>query len=67
MASSNGNSFSITGPLRGESTGHQCIPPTKASDAELWYFLSFAPKQKLQQTIKMPVIWDTMAPIVTSL
>ena len=26
----------ITGPLWGKSTGHRWIPPTKASDAELW-------------------------------
>ena len=37
--SSNGNIFRITGPLCGEFTGHRWIPPTKASDAELWYFL----------------------------
>ena len=32
MVSSNGNIFRVTGPLWGESTGHQGIPPTKASD-----------------------------------
>ena len=35
MTSSNGNIFSVTGPLRGEFTGHRWIPRTKASDAEL--------------------------------
>ena len=39
LMSSNGNIFHITGPLRGESTGHRWIPLTKASDAELWCFL----------------------------
>ena len=40
MMSSNGNSFHITGPFNcGESTGHQRIPLTKDSDAELWCFL----------------------------
>ena len=34
--SSNGIIFRVTGPLRGEFTGHRWIPLTKASDAELW-------------------------------
>ena len=44
MTSSNGNIFRITGPLWGEFTGHQWIPLTKASDAELWCFLWSAPE-----------------------
>ena len=36
MTSSNGNIFRVTGPLCGEFTGHQWIPLTKASEAELW-------------------------------
>ena len=43
MMSSNGNIFRVTGPLCGEFTGHRWIPHTKASDAELWYFLWTAP------------------------
>ena len=39
MMSSNGSIFRVTGPLWGESTGHQWIPLTKASDTELWCFL----------------------------
>ena len=39
MTSSNENIFRVTGPLCGEFTGHQLIPLTKASDAELWCFL----------------------------
>ena len=39
MATSNGNIFRVTGRLCGEFTGHRWIPLTKASDAELWYFL----------------------------
>ena len=39
MTSSNGNIFRVTGHLCGEFTRHRCIPHTKASDAELWYFL----------------------------
>ena len=38
MMSSNGNIFRVTGPLRGEFTGHRWIPHTKASDAKLWCF-----------------------------
>ena len=39
MTSSNGSICRVTGPLCGEFTGHRWIPPTKASDAELWCFL----------------------------
>ena len=39
MTSSNGNIFRVTDPLCGEFTGPRWIPHTKASDAELWYFL----------------------------
>ena len=42
MTSSNGNIFRITGHLCGEITGHQWIPHTKASGAELWCFLWYA-------------------------
>ena len=38
--SSNGNIFRVTGHLCGEFTGLRWIPHTKASDAELWCFLS---------------------------
>ena len=44
MTSSNGNIFRVTGHLCGEFTGHQWIPRTKASDAELWYFLWSTPE-----------------------
>ena len=43
MTSSNGNIVRITGHLCGEFTGPRGIPHTKASDAELWCFLWFAP------------------------
>ena len=42
MTSSNGNIFRVTGHLCGEFTGPRWIPHTKASDAELWCFLSSA-------------------------
>ena len=48
MTSSNGNIFRVTGPLRGEFTGHRWIPRTKASDAELWCFLWLAPEWSIE-------------------
>ena len=48
MTSSNGNIFRVTGPLCGEFTGHRWIPLTKASDAEIWYFLWSASEQTLE-------------------
>ena len=39
MTSSNGSIFRVTDPLWGELTSHRWIPPTKASDVELWCFL----------------------------
>ena len=67
MMSSNGNIFHITGPLWGESTGHRWIPLTKASDAELRYFLWSAYEHTFAPTIEMLVIWDAIALIVTLL
>ena len=58
MTSSNGNIFRVTGHF----TGHRWIPRTKASDAELWCFLWSAP----EWTIVRLVIWDAIAPIITS-
>ena len=58
--------FRVTGPLCGESICDRWIPLTKASDAELWYFLWSAPEQTLKQTIETPVIWDAMELIMTS-
>ena len=46
---------------------YRWIPLTKTSDAELWCFLWSAPEQTVEQTTGMPVIWDTLAPIMTSL
>ena len=67
ITSSNGYIFRLngfTGPLWGETTGHQWIPLTKASDAELWYFLRSAPEETAEQTMETAVIWDA---IMTSL
>ena len=67
MTSSNGNIFRVTGHLWGESTGSRWISLTKASDAELWYFLWSAPEQTVKQTMETQVIWDAIALIMTSL
>ena len=66
VTSSNGNIFRVTGPLWGESNGHQGIPLTKASNAERWCFLWCAPQQTAEETIEMLVISDAMAIIITS-
>ena len=67
MTASNGSIFCITGPFRGESTGHQWIPLTKANDVKLWCFPWSAPGQRAEQTIKTLVIWDAIALIMMSL
>ena len=67
MTSSNGSIFRITGPLWGEYTGHRWIPLSKTSDAGLWCFLWSAPEQTVEKTIETPLIWDTVALIMTSL
>ena len=63
IKSSNGYIFRLndfTGPLWGETTGHQWIPLTKASDAELWCFLRSAPEETAEQTMETTVIWDAI-------
>ena len=67
MASSIGSIFRVTYPLWGKSIGHRWIPLTKASDAELWCFLWSTPDQTFEQTTEMPVIWDAIVLIMTSL
>ena len=67
MTSSNGNIFRITGLLWRESTAHRWIPLTKASDAELWFFIWRSPEQTAKQTADMLVIWDAIALITMSL
>ena len=49
MTSSNGHIFRVTGPLWGESTGHRWIPITKASDAELWFFVDLRVNKQLSK------------------
>ena len=59
--------FRVTGPLWGESTGHQWIPITKVNDAELWCFFLSAPEQTAEQTIEAQVISHAIAFIMMSL
>ena len=58
--------FRVTGPLCGEFTGHRWIPLTKASDTDLWFLFDLCLKKTIEQTIETPVIWDTIALIMTS-
>ena len=68
MTSLNGNIFRVTGHLCGEFTCHRWwIPLTKASNAELWCFLWSVPKCTVDWIIMRLVIWDAIAPIMTSL
>ena len=60
MTSSNRNSYRVTGPLWGGSTGHRWFPLAKAS------FLLTAPEQTAEQTIETLVIWDAIVLIMTS-
>ena len=66
MTSSNGNIFRVIGPLCGEFIGHRWIPRTKASDAEFWCFLWYAPARTADYTIVRLKIWDATAPIMPS-
>ena len=59
--------FRVTGSLWEKSTGHWWIPLTKASDAELWFLLWFAPEQTVEHIIELLAIWDTIGLIMTSL
>ena len=54
MTSSNGNIFRVTGHLCGEFTGLRWIPHTKASYAELWFFLHLRLNKRLS---KQPWGW----------
>ena len=65
--SSNGNIVRVTDHLCGEFTDQRWIPHTKASDAEVWCFLWSAPEYTVEKTMVKLVIWDGIAPIMTSL
>ena len=49
MTSPNGNIFRVTGHLYGEFTGPRWLPPTKASDAELWCSFDLRPDKLLNK------------------
>ena len=66
MTSSNGSIFRVTAPFCGKFTGHQWIPHTKASDAELWCFLWSAPEQTTEKTIARLLTWDAISLTMTS-
>ena len=59
-------SFHRTGHLWEEPTSHQWIILTKASDTEIWCFLWSVVEQVVGQPIEMPVIWNTIVLIITS-
>ena len=61
MKSSNGNIFRVTGPLRGESTGHRWIPLTKA------LMLSLICAWTNGWASETPVIWGAIALIMASM
>ena len=70
--SSNGNIFHPTDPLWGESTGHRWISPHKDQWHEALVFSLICtwtngPEQTVEQTMEAPVIWDTIALILTYL
>ena len=65
--SSNGNIFRVTGDLCGEFTSLRWFPRKKFSDAELWCFLWSTSDETVEKTIVRLVIWDAIAPIMTSL
>ena len=67
MTSSNENSFRVTGPLWGESTGDRWISLTNANNTNLWCFLWSTPEQIVEQATEASVIWDAIVLIMTSL
>ena len=61
------NIFRVTGPLCGESNRSLVNSPHKEQGRRaLTVFLS-APEQMFQWTIKTSLIWEAIAPIMTSL
>ena len=68
VTSSNGNIFRVTGHLCGEFTGNRLIPRTKASVTRSFdVSIDLRLELTLEETIKRLVIWDAIAPIMTSL
>ena len=67
MTSSNGNIFSVTGPLWGEPPVTGGFPSHRPATLELWCFLWSAPEQTVEPTMDTLVICDAIALIMTSL
>ena len=67
MMTSSNEIFSALLAMGGEFTGHRWIHLTKASDAELRCFLWPLPEQTVELTVKTPMIWYTIALMMTSL
>ena len=65
MTSSHGSIFRAIGPWWDESTGDRWIPLTTASDAELFSVICAWKKKTVEQKIKVPVIWNAIALIMT--
>ena len=57
----------IVPPMTGIQTYFKLSWWRHHSGAEFWCFLWSAPEQMIEQTIEVPVIWDAIAPIMTSL
>ena len=47
----------LVAPLWGKSNG---FPSQGVNNVELWYFLCCQPQQSVEQTVELPMIWDTM-------
>ena len=67
MTSSNGNIFRVTGPLCREFTGHQWLPPHKGQWREAMMFSLICVWINGWVNNHDFVIWDAIAPIMTSL
>ena len=67
MTSSNGDIYRVTGPVKGEFTRHHWIPLTKGQWHGALSFSLSEPERTVEQEIKMPVSWDAMVLIMTSL
>ena len=55
-----GNTCHIIGLLCGESTGHQWIPHKMSKWCGALVFSLFLFEQYVEQTVKLPVVWDIM-------
>ena len=66
MTSSNGNIFRVASLSCGEFTGHRWIPRTQAMTQSFDIFFDLRMNQQLSNDM-MPMIWDAIALIMTSL